>query len=199
MPAEIPEDRILEAVRDVIFEQGYCGATTKQIAMTAGIGEATLFRRFGTKEALLLEALKLEVAQFTRDASVYTGNMQVDLERVVRTYNRLFKQRGFLMLEILVELRRRPELREVMQRPWEALTSVAALLERYQKEHKLQGNSPWDATLALLGPIIMTNAFKQLAPLLPTSIEPEEHVKRFLEGWEYKGEKESKRCSGRHP
>ena len=190
MPAEIPEARILEAVRDVIFEHGYARATTKQIALAAGIGEATLFRRFGTKETLLLEALKVESAQFTREGVAYTGDVQADLERIVRTYNRLLKQQGLLMLELLVELPRRPELREIVQPPWDAMTSVTTILGHYQKEGKLRGNAPWEAALTLLGPIVLVTALKTLAPLLSASIEPKEHVKQFLEGWECKEEEE---------
>ena len=57
MPAPIPEERIFDAVIEVIIDVGYARATTAQIAEAAGIGEATLFRRFGNKDTLLKEAL----------------------------------------------------------------------------------------------------------------------------------------------
>jgi AcrR family transcriptional regulator len=51
---EETRERILTAARDVIGRKGRRGATTREIADVAGVNEATLFRHFGTKEALLL-------------------------------------------------------------------------------------------------------------------------------------------------
>jgi AcrR family transcriptional regulator len=48
---------ILEAAARLFEDRGYRGATTRLIAMEAGVSEVTLFRHFGTKEALLREAL----------------------------------------------------------------------------------------------------------------------------------------------
>jgi AcrR family transcriptional regulator len=47
-------ERILVAARDVIGRKGKRGATTREIADVAGVNEATLFRHFGNKEALLV-------------------------------------------------------------------------------------------------------------------------------------------------
>ncbi len=45
-------DRILEAALRLFSQKGYLGATTKEIAMEAGIAEVTLFRHFQSKEDL---------------------------------------------------------------------------------------------------------------------------------------------------
>src|ERR1044071_2457864 len=49
--------RILDAAARVYAEYGYRGATTRRIAVAAGVNEITLFRHFGSKDALLREAL----------------------------------------------------------------------------------------------------------------------------------------------
>lgn len=51
---EETRDRILLAARDVIARKGKRGATTREISEVAGVNEATLFRHFGTKEALVI-------------------------------------------------------------------------------------------------------------------------------------------------
>ena len=51
---EETRERILVAARDVIGRKGKRGATTREIAEVAAVNEATLFRHFGTKEALLV-------------------------------------------------------------------------------------------------------------------------------------------------
>jgi AcrR family transcriptional regulator len=51
---EETRERILSAAREVIAKKGKRGATTREIADVAGVNEATLFRHFGTKEALIV-------------------------------------------------------------------------------------------------------------------------------------------------
>lgn len=50
-------DELLAAAARVYAEAGYRGATTRRIALAAGVNEITLFRHFGSKDALLREAL----------------------------------------------------------------------------------------------------------------------------------------------
>lgn len=45
--------RILGAAREVFSEKGSRGSTTREVADRAGVNEATLFRHFGTKVALI--------------------------------------------------------------------------------------------------------------------------------------------------
>jgi AcrR family transcriptional regulator len=50
-------DQLLDAALKVYAETGYRGATTRRIAGQAGVNEITLFRHFGSKDALIREAL----------------------------------------------------------------------------------------------------------------------------------------------
>ncbi len=50
--------KLLGAAAQVYAETGYRGATTRRIAQAAGVNEVTLFRHFGSKEALIQEALR---------------------------------------------------------------------------------------------------------------------------------------------
>ena len=54
-----PRDQLLAAAARVYAEVGYRGATTRRIAQDAGVNEITLFRHFGSKDALLQEAIAL--------------------------------------------------------------------------------------------------------------------------------------------
>ena len=53
-------DRILAAATRVYAETGFRGATTRRIAAEAGVNEITLFRHFGSKAALISEAVVAE-------------------------------------------------------------------------------------------------------------------------------------------
>ncbi len=52
-------EQLLQAAIKVYSTSGVRGATTKRIAQEAGVNEVTLFRHFGSKDALLHEALAL--------------------------------------------------------------------------------------------------------------------------------------------
>jgi AcrR family transcriptional regulator len=50
-------DQLLAAAARIYGEAGYRGATTRRIAVQAGVNEITLFRHFGSKDALIREAI----------------------------------------------------------------------------------------------------------------------------------------------
>jgi len=51
-------DRLLDATLQRVSQAGYLGASTREIAATAGVAEITLFRHFGSKENLFAVMLK---------------------------------------------------------------------------------------------------------------------------------------------
>ncbi len=57
------KDHILGAAARLYGEHGFRGTTTRRIAQEAGVNEVTLFRLFGSKTALLLEALRIHSAE----------------------------------------------------------------------------------------------------------------------------------------
>jgi AcrR family transcriptional regulator len=72
VPDESPNDvassksarsKLLAAAARVFEARGSTGATTRQIAEEAGVNEVTLFRHFGSKDALLDAAIHLHVAR----------------------------------------------------------------------------------------------------------------------------------------
>ena len=54
--------RILQAAARVYTQHGWRGATTRRIAEEAGVNEVTLFRHFGSKDALLEQMMRDLVA-----------------------------------------------------------------------------------------------------------------------------------------
>ena len=50
-------DQLLSAAAQVYARHGYRGSTTRRIADAAGVNEVTIFRQFGSKDALIHEAI----------------------------------------------------------------------------------------------------------------------------------------------
>lgn len=55
-PTTITSETLIETARQLFLDEGP-GVTTARIAQECGVSEATLFKRFGNKEALFLEAM----------------------------------------------------------------------------------------------------------------------------------------------
>ena len=56
--SEPTKQQLLDAAVRVYAEGGFRGATTRRIAEEAGVNEVTLFRLFGSKAALIDEAIR---------------------------------------------------------------------------------------------------------------------------------------------
>src|SRR2546423_12135728 len=55
-PKTISDDTVLQIARDIFREHGHT-ATTREVAQAAGISEAVLYQRFGSKDALFFAAM----------------------------------------------------------------------------------------------------------------------------------------------
>ncbi len=77
---------ILEATLQMLSEVGYSSLTVEGVAARAGVGKATIYRRWPSKLPLVVEAFRglpgLE--------EVDTGNLGDDLKQMLRSYLRVF-------------------------------------------------------------------------------------------------------------
>jgi len=82
-PRDARADRaILEATLELLGETGLAGLTVDAVAARAGVGKATIYRRWSSKEALVLNAWK-ECIEVTPVPD--TGTLRGDLEQLIRT------------------------------------------------------------------------------------------------------------------
>lgn len=75
-PTTIQDDALIRAARKVFLERGGKG-TSAEVAREAGVSEGTLFKRFGTKEALFARAMASQ-----HDEPAWTDRL---MERVGKT------------------------------------------------------------------------------------------------------------------
>ncbi len=183
MPKIITDQQILDAALEVIARQGYAGATTREIAAVAGINEVTLFRRFENKQKLLTAAVEQEAEIFAAASIKYTGDVQADLEHVVRFYQGLARKRGRVIGMLLSEIPRQPELLDVLKTPLAIIANIANMLQRYQQEGDLVAEPPMQAFIALIGPIFMGGVLGTIQPsAFNVPFDAPAYVQRFLKG-----------------
>lgn len=184
MPAAIDKTIILNAALEVWREEGYRNATTRKVADRAGVGEVTLFRRFGDKAALFEAALATEAATFQSAGVTYSGDLRKDLVAMVAAYQSLLDRNGGIVLDVLIEAPHNPELAKIAQTPLAAIGAAAKLLVQYQSEGALRRGNPMVQVSALLGPLVMRHAVGRVHAGLGEALSAEDVVKPFLQGWE---------------
>jgi AcrR family transcriptional regulator len=122
-------EQLLQATLKVYAEAGTRGATTRRIAHEAGVNEVTLFRQFGSKEALIREALGWRAE---RALTARLPSRPVDPARELRAFchehhRGLFESRS-LVRKTLGEFEEHPEVCGTATR---ASVRVAGELQTY--------------------------------------------------------------------
>lgn len=84
-------EKIIDATMELILECGYAAATTKDIAVRAGVNECTIFRKFGEKKEIVVEGMKLPRwhPNITKDTFAdISGDLRADLTMFMENYMR---------------------------------------------------------------------------------------------------------------
>jgi AcrR family transcriptional regulator len=109
--------RILDAAARVYAEFGYRGATTRRIAVAAGVNEVTLFRTFGSKAALIDEAVRCCAASAVSGRAALP-DFPVDPERELIEWASAMlahmRETRSLMRKSMSELEERPDMAPCM-------------------------------------------------------------------------------------
>ncbi|MEO7429546.1 MAG: TetR/AcrR family transcriptional regulator, partial [Acidimicrobiales bacterium] len=106
---------ILQATVDAFVEDGYAGVSVEGVAARAGVGKATIYRRFPSKAELVVEAVRCG-AQIDDDLPD-TGDLRADLIAMMRPlFDRLRGPESELLVRFATERVRNPELAEAFDR-----------------------------------------------------------------------------------
>lgn len=102
------DEVILEAALDVVAEDGYDRLTIEHVAARAGVGKATVYRRWNSKAELVIDAMKT-IKPALED--IDTGTLDGDIEQMVSAACSQKSQRAMqVMGSIVSALGREPEL-----------------------------------------------------------------------------------------
>jgi AcrR family transcriptional regulator len=162
---------ILDATLALLVEVGYSGLTVEGIAQRAGVGKATIYRRWPSKLPLVIEAFG-ELPGF-EDAD--TGTLAGDLEQMLRGYLRVYHTSplGAVVPSLAGELPHNPELMELFAPVVRSRRQpLIHALERAIERGEIPADTDLDLAADLIfGPITVRTFFTR-AKLGPRSVRP---------------------------
>ena len=129
-------ERLLDAAARVYAETGYRGATTRRIAQEAGVNEITLFRHFGSKTTLILEAVRQ--ANLRSDCPAVPslpGEPATEIRTWVREELAHLTQLRSIIRTSLGEVEERPEILPLIgEKPREVILGLSSYVEQLQRQ-----------------------------------------------------------------
>jgi AcrR family transcriptional regulator len=106
-------EAILAAALEAYSKYGFRGATTRRIAELAGVNEVTLFRHFGSKDALVGEALRaLAPAEHIAPLPTDPHNLMAELTAWSEGQLAHLRDKRSMIRTCMGEIEERPELTE---------------------------------------------------------------------------------------
>lgn len=183
VPKTIDSADIYAAAITLFCERGFGGTTTRQIADRAGINEVTLFRRFGSKAALMEAAIVDALANAPFGLVPASDDALVDLSNVVQAYLATYREHGGLALTLFSQLPHHPELHGITPVLMENLKAVGALLRTHQEAGRIRPGDPGRFALELIAPLAMIGFMGEMR-LGPghAGLDVEEYVRTYLAG-----------------
>lgn len=184
MPKQISDDKVFEATIEMVVTHGYAGATTKLIADSAEINEATLFRKYGSKSELVAKAITQIAKDRHNQQVVYTGDVRADLLKMVQIYSESTAKHSRLFPVIMSEMMRDSDLQGLMSAPFTIIAQFAAIIAQYQTEGMMSDDEdPILTVTSLIGPLIINNMLRTARADMPMpSFDLEVYIDRYLEG-----------------
>jgi len=184
MPKILEDEQIYRAVIQIVAERGYSGTTTKQMADAANVSEVTLFRKYGSKQQLVKQAISSIInLSDLASAAQYTGDIYTDLTRIVQAYQDSAVKHGGFIIALFSEMSRHPELIDSIDEPLTIFMEMGKLIALYQAAGQLRKEHPLHLLAVLLGPVMYVTILSKAMPNSPLPpLNLSDHVKCFLEG-----------------
>jgi AcrR family transcriptional regulator len=139
---------ILESTRSLLAEVGYEHLSIESVAADAGVGKSTIYRRWSTKEDLVVDAL---VSAKPTVAVPDTGDLRQDIHAWVETYMAVMGSSvGRQVLGLIIgTVSSNPHLAEVYWSRYvvPANDALAAVLQRAQARGQLRADTPLSAAI----------------------------------------------------
>lgn len=184
MPKVIDVDKLFQVAVRVFGERGYDAATTQEIASQAGVNEVTLYRRFGSKAALIGTALNHVLADAPFSRIEASDDVRMDLAGIVRAYADTNRAYGGAVVTLLAELPRHPELGSATASLMPNLQRAVGIVARHQQQGAIGPGDPFQKVVLLIAPMLAEGLWRRsgIDGLRSPAFDPLTVADAFLRG-----------------
>jgi AcrR family transcriptional regulator len=173
-------DRLLGVTARLFAESGYHGTTTRRIAQEADLNEVTVFRHFGSKDALIREALQ-RVARDRRPLlDTAAPDAIAELDRwALACFTHFYDNRN-LIRRMMGEMVERPEIAPgLSQDTNEEFFQLVRFLQALKQRGAARADFRPEAAAGMLIGALLSNALWR--DLLPDMPPPQENVRLYVD------------------
>lgn len=183
-------EHILAAAARLYAEHGFRGTTTRAVAEAAGVNEVTLFRIFGSKESLIVEAMREHGGPLHSEA---LPDVPEDPERELTAWatkaRKVLRSMRSMIVQAMSDADLNPEMPKCAARGGiEAFGAIHSYLDRV----RTAGLIPKDAETAAAGGMLMSAIFhdamsREVMPQAfpPASVAPATYARLCLRALGY--------------
>ncbi len=164
-------EKLLEVAARVYAEAGYHGTTTRRIAQQADLNEVTLFRHFGSKDALLREAIEHADQQARQQLDPEAVDPIVEMHRwALASFERFYAQKN-LIRQVMGDMVQRPAIApRICNDTTHEFEQLVSFMARQEERGVLPSSDPpmREAAAAMLVHALLGNAlWRDLVPDMP--------------------------------
>jgi len=143
------ETEVLDAAIEILIEHGYDRLTMDAVAVRAKAGKATLYRRWSSKQSLVVDAV-IRSKKWAAPQDVDTGSLRGDLVSTFCGHGGLTARESTLLLAaVITALHTDPAFAKVFRE--RLLKPKLELYQRIYERARARGEIKPDADLELLG------------------------------------------------
>ena len=180
----ISDEKIIKAARDEFLKHGF-GASTMVIAQRAGVSEALLFKRFGTKNAIFAAAMGIEdPPRWVKMLEGLEG--QGDPKENIKKISKMVMEFMLMMMPRMImawSARGQPPLkREIQKSPIKRdQKALVAYFEKEMRSGRIRSGDPEIAARALIGSLHQLVFLKVIGIDRATQAKMEHQVEELVD------------------
>ena len=164
-------EKLLEVAARVYAEAGYHGTTTRRIAQEADLNEVTLFRHFGSKDALLREAIEHADQQARQRLDPEAVDPIAEMHRwALASFERFYAQKN-LIRQVMGDMVQRPAIApRICDDATHEFEQLVTFMARQEERGLFPSSDPAmrEAAAAMLVHALLGNAlWRDLVPDMP--------------------------------
>jgi AcrR family transcriptional regulator len=169
--SEEAHQAILDATLELLAEVGFSALTVEGIAQRAGVGKATIYRRWSSKLPLVVEAF----SQLPGFEEVDSGSLVEDLKSTLKSYLEVFNSSALFTVfpSLAGERAQNPELSKLLEPVARSRRQpFVRIFQRAQERGEISPEVDLDLAADLVvGPISVTLFFRGGRPS-PSMVDP---------------------------